>query len=167
MSDEQRISQLKETSWRRKLTPSEREELRRWLAEHPEQKEDWQLELALTDSLAHLPDAAVPSNFTALVLQAIETPAPQFSPVPGWAARWWGRRWGWMPRASFAAIFVCAALFSYAQFHQATRARLARSVTTVSEVASMPTAEMLRDFDAIRALGPAAGADEDLIRLMQ
>ena len=63
---------LRETGWRRKLTASEEAELRAWLAAHPESRADWQVEAVLNESLGRLPDAPVPSNFTARVLQAVQ-----------------------------------------------------------------------------------------------
>src|SRR5206468_10674569 len=61
---------LRDLSWRRKLTTSEELQLRAWLAAHPEAQSDWEDEARLNEMLRLLPDAPMPNNFTARVLQA-------------------------------------------------------------------------------------------------
>ncbi|MEY2466714.1 MAG: hypothetical protein QOD03_1235, partial [Verrucomicrobiota bacterium] len=73
--NESDYNQLREKNWRRKLTAVEQTELRAWLAAHPEASADWEAELSLTETIVRLPDAPVPTNFTARVLQAIEQEA--------------------------------------------------------------------------------------------
>ena len=63
---------LREESWRRKLSPAEEASLRTWLAAHPDQQADWEADARLSQWLGQLPDAPVPSNFTSLVLQAVD-----------------------------------------------------------------------------------------------
>ena len=46
--------------------------MRAWLAAHPEAQADWEAEAGLSEALGQLPDAPVPSNFTARVLQSVE-----------------------------------------------------------------------------------------------
>ena len=72
MKDNEHLSQLRESGWRRKLTESEQGELRAHLATNPDARADWEMESALNSALTRLPDASVPSNFTARVLQAVE-----------------------------------------------------------------------------------------------
>ena len=55
----------RELAWRRRLTEAE---LAEWRAAHPESAPDAETEAALSDALAALPDAPVPSNFTARVI---------------------------------------------------------------------------------------------------
>ena len=75
MKNDAFLSLLRESSWRRKLTEAEQAELRAYLAAHPDARADWEMESALNAALTRLPDAPVPSNFTARVLQAVEREA--------------------------------------------------------------------------------------------
>lgn len=69
--------ELTELAWRRGLTPDEQARLRQYLAAHPAARSQWELEAALTRALDRLPPAPVSSNFTALVLKAVQrAPAP-------------------------------------------------------------------------------------------
>ena len=93
-------------SWRRGLTPGEKACLQSFLAEQPERAADWERETALNDALNRLPDAPVASNFTSLVMQAVERESkrtePQGGESFGWFTRWlrrpasglaWAARW--------------------------------------------------------------------------
>src|SRR5207247_7147160 len=66
------FNNLREASWKRKLTPAEESELRNWLTTHPEAQADWEADAALNRVLDHLPEVAVSSNFTGRVLKAVE-----------------------------------------------------------------------------------------------
>lgn len=169
-------SELKEKSWRSKLTASEQAELRTWLAEHPEQAEDWQLEANLTQAIQRLPDAPAPSNFTARVLRAVEHEAlAQTRPHV--------LVWKWLfhslvPRTAVAAVLLGVALFTYNEQHTASvrrkqqaelerRAELVQGVKAVADVPSLPTPEILQDFDTIRKMGATPGPDPELIALLK
>lgn len=156
----------REIGWRRKLTPEEEARLSEWLNAHPEAQADWESEAGLSDLLTALPNAPVPSNFTARVVQAAELEAMARNRDEGRArsSPWWGR---WVPKAAMAAVVLAAGLLSYDHFQSARRAEWAQSVATVSEVASVPSPEVLKDFDAIDALSSALPADEELLKIMQ
>ena len=157
-------NRLRELSWQRKLTGNEEAELQAWLSGHPEARTDWETEARLNTALGRLPDAPVASNFTARVLQAIEREAAaQARPAGGWT--WLRLRW--MPRTAFAATVVGAGLLSYLLIQDAERKRLAESVAVFSDVSSLPSPEILQDFDAIRASDPAAGWDEQLLTVLK
>ena len=84
----------------------------------------------LRELLSRLPDAPVPSNFTARVMQAVELEESQ-------AARWRGWRWNWhalLPRAAVAAAVVVAAGFTFHQ-HEIynRRAEIAKNVVLVAQ----------------------------------
>jgi anti-sigma factor RsiW len=154
---------LRESGWRRKLSPSEAAELRAWLAAHPEAEADWEAEAALNEALGRLPNCPVPSNFTARVLQAVQGTA---------SARRAPRvtRWAWIRRAllpAAAALVLGLVLASREQRVVRQRSELARNVAAVSDVAAMPDPQLLRDFDAIRSLGQTPPADEELIALLK
>ena len=158
---------LREASWRRKLTATEEADLRAWLAGHPEAQADWEAETTLNEALGRLPDAPVPSNFTARVLQAAERDATALARRG--RSRWWGWRpwWRWLPRAAMAALVLGAGWFSYQQARVVRRGRLVASLEAVSGVSSLPSVKILEDYDAVRALNQCPPADEQLLALMQ
>lgn len=157
--------QWQERIWRGALTPTERTAFKAWLREHPEAGADWELETRLNQALARLPEApAVSSNFTARVLKAVaaETARENRSRTLGVAG--WRR---WIPRLAFATVLAAAGLFSVRHLQQAQRAELVQSVATVAEVSSLPSPQILQDFDAIMALSATPAADEQLLTLLE
>jgi anti-sigma factor RsiW len=167
MTNDPTYDRLRELSWRRKLAAGEAAELRAWLAAHPETLTDWEAEAGLNEALGELPDAPVPSNFTARVLQSIERES-------GAAARRQRRNWQlwtdwrWLPKVAVTVVVLGAGLFSYQQVARAARrAEYAKSVTAVSDVASLPGPDVLKDFDAIRVSNPTPVADEELLAALK
>lgn len=154
---------LRETGWRRPLTPSEEAELSGWLAAHPEAQADWEAEQALNEVMERLPEAPVSSNFTARVLQTVERESSATRKLR--PSRW---TWRWLaPRAALAALAICLGLFTYDRDQAARRADLARKVAVVSGVAAIQNPEVLQDFETIRRLGQTPKPDEELLALLQ
>jgi len=156
---------LLEKRWRHPLTAAEEAGVRAWLARHPESIADWDLERQLSETLEKLPDVPVPSNFTARVLQAIERGEadPRHSPR---RPRWWVRIL--LPRMAMAV----AALGIVGVYHEHTtatakRAELVQGVKVVTAVSSLPSPEILQDFDTIRQMPASTGPDPELIALMK
>lgn len=165
--NESEYNPLREKSWRGKLTPAEAGELEVWLAKHPEAQADWEAELHLTEAINRLPDAPVPSNFTARVLQAVERESSAGSRGRGVSWKWSLR--SLLPRAAATAVVLGAGLLAYHE-HSVTerRAEVARSVKIVSSVPSLPSPQILQDFDSIQKMGSAStGPDQDLLALMK
>jgi len=168
MTDDPVLQKLREISWRRPLTEAERAELEACFKAHPETREDWAVEMALTASLAQLPEPPVPSNFTSRVLQALERETlaetrSQTSPS------WWqtlARKTRWAMGTSFAALLASSGLLLHG-YHLHQRQELAKSVMLVSGVEALPNANVLADFDAIRALNQSPAPDEQLLALLQ
>ena len=163
MNDDPVYTRLREAGWRRKLTPAEEAELRAYLAAHPEARPDWETETALGEILMRLPEAPVPSNFAARVLQCVERE------VAG-RERPWRRGWSWpalAPRVALAAAVAGLGLVAYQQYEVAQRTALARNLVAVLDVESLPSPEVLADFDAIRRLNKAPAADEELLALLR
>ncbi len=156
----------REVSWRRKLTDAEQAQLRAWLEAHPEAQAEWEAETRLNAALDRLPDVAVPGNFTARVLQAAEREAAAAARRP--ESRWerWLRR-HWFPKVAFATVVLGTALLSYNYFHAARLRGYANSLAAVSDVSSLPSPEVLRDFDAIRASAATALPDEQLLTALK
>lgn len=164
MNNDPVYTRLSELAWRRKLTPAEQSELQAWLDAHPEAAAEHALERALNDALAQLPQAPVPSNFTARIQQAIacETQAPATQPLD-WTWVW--RRL--LPRTAVALLVLGTGTFAYHRHREQQRARTGESIVTVLGVTSLPKPEVLEDFDVIRRLDTAPTADQELIALLQ
>jgi len=167
MTNDPTYDRLRELSWRRKLSAGEAAELRAWLAAHPEAAADWESEAVLNQALGQLADAPMPSNFTARVLQSVELESA--SEVHWWRTKWQFRmHWRWLPKMGVAAVVLVAALFSFEQATRAARrAEYAKSVAAVSDVASLPSPDDLKDFDAIRVSNPSPVADEELLAALK
>ncbi|MGD0745345.1 MAG: hypothetical protein ABSA45_09335 [Verrucomicrobiota bacterium] len=160
MKNEPRQNPLRELVWRRKLTGAERAELRA----QPEAPADLELESLLSEALARVPDAPVPSNFTARVLQAIEREEAR-------GARTWSWSWYWRvlaPRVAVAVAVVGFAGLAYQHREFDKRAALARDVALLAEARSAPSVEALKNFDAIQRMSQTAPrADDELLALLK
>ena len=166
MTNDPIYDHLRELSWRRKLTGAEEAQLRAWLAARPEAQADWDTEARLSAALGRLPDVPVPSNFTARVLQAAEQEAAVERRRGEQRWPFW-RRLRWLPKVAFAAIVLATGVVSYRQFQAARFAEYAHSVTAVSDVSSLPSPEILTDFDAIRVSNPTSLPDEQLLAVLE
>ncbi len=162
MTDRRLYTELRERAWRRKLSPSEEAQLQDWLATHPEDLADWEAETALNSSLAVLPEAPLPSNFTARVLEAAQRQPKALASV---RPRWWPRL-AWFPRVALACVVLGLGLFSYHRMQESEQRQVVRTVSVLSDVASVPSPEILKDFETIQALDTPT-ADAELLRLLQ
>lgn len=155
------IQTLREQSWRRPLTDAERAAMRAWLEAHPAARAEWDADATLSRALGRLPDSPVPTNFTARVLQAVERET---------AVRHPASRWSWrflLPRTAIAMLVIAAAGFGWREYNASQRVALARSVAAVSDVTSLPSPEILQDFEAIRQLPTNPRPDLELLALLQ
>src|SRR5262245_5380677 len=144
MNNDPVYQRFRELAWRRKLTEAE---LAEWRAAHPDAAADADAEAALSDALAGLPDAPVPSNFTARVLQELEREVGR--PLPR------QRAWVWrvfVPRAAMASVVVGASLLAYHRHQLAQLRPFMDSIVTVTGVQSLPSPVILEDFEVIRRL---------------
>ncbi len=167
MTNEPLYDQLRERCWRGKLTADEAAELRAWLTTHSAAQADWEAEAGLNEVLGRLSDAPVPSNFTARVLQSIES--GRAAELRRQRRKWqvW-RRWRWLPKAAVVVVVLVAGLVSYHHVVEvARRAEFRQSVAVVSQVASLPGPEALKDFDAILLSKPSPSADVGLLTALQ
>ena len=162
---------LLETRWRRPLTPEEEVELQVWLATHPEDAADWELEAAVSQAVRNLKDLPVPSNFTARVMAAIERDEPAEAPKSlGWEHVWRVLS-RWLPRTAVAGIILGVGAIAYLETNQharkeQAREEMARVVETVCDVRSLPS-PILENFDAIQELKPSAKPDVTLLSLLE
>ena len=114
------LPNLRELLWRRKLTDAEQVEL----CTPPEASADLEMEIRLSEALARISDASVPSNFTARVMQTIELEEAK-------NAR--SRSWNWrlfLPRVAFAMMAIGFASLALHHYELDThRAALAKNAS--------------------------------------
>jgi hypothetical protein len=145
----------REPLWRRKLSEAEKAELRA--------RPELELEARLSDALAKLPNAPVPSNFTARVLDAIELEESRLArsgKVPAW-------HWNWrllLPRAAVTAavlLFSGLGIQSYeAGLH---RAEMVQGIHVAVTTQAVPSVDALNNFDAIQRMSASGHADTELL----
>src|SRR5271168_4849514 len=128
--ENQPYQEIKEAGWRRALKRDEEAALQKFLAAHPEAREAWGEEAALNRLLQRLPAAPVSSNFTARVLQAVQSAPRRHS----W--RDWFAPAQWLPeslagRVAMSSLMVCLGLFSFHEYQVIHRARVARELASV------------------------------------
>jgi anti-sigma factor RsiW len=156
---------LRETGWRRPLTTAEQAELRAWLAAHPEHQADAETDAALSRALAKLPDAPMPSNFTARVLQAIEREAATADRAAAKTSPAWWRVL--IPRIAVASVVVGVGAIAYRHHQTVKQAELAdaaKNLVTGAGAAPLSDLAVLADFETIRSMGQA---DEGLLALSE
>ena len=115
-----------------------------------------EIEARLNRLLQRLPDAPLSSNFTARVLSQARLEAGNK------AARLWIAGWEWFsdavwatgaaPRLAVAAGVVFLSVLTVNQYRAFARAEVARSVAVVSNLAALPSVDVLMHFDAINRL---------------
>ena len=172
MSDAE-FNLLLENATRRKLTAGEEARLRARLASDPSAKAVWEEEMALSQLLDRLPDAPLATNFAAQVLEAVEREERRHRHTPRILRRLGLRR----PAQQFAAtcLLLVVVASGYWQYRTVQRQRMAlalanvaRSVETVSQVASLPPAEMWNDYEFISRLRQTRPeADEKLLNVLK
>jgi anti-sigma factor RsiW len=163
MNSDSELQRLRELSWRRPLDASEQSALRARCAADPRAMADAAEDNALTEALARLPDAPVPSNFTARVLNAIQRDESDRRRSRTGRPAWWR---GLVPRFALAAAVAAACLMTFRHFENVQRVRAVKNWLAVASPA-LSNPEVIEDFDVIRQLSPALAADEELIQLMQ
>lgn len=148
----------------RRLTPAEAETLRRDLASRPRERARLAEELALNAAIDALPKAVAPSNFAACVWADIDRDAR----TPRRRA-FFGNWLGFLRPARLmgVATVMLATIGGWSQFQSHERSVLAANVAEISQ--TVPDVELLRDFEAIRALrtGPKPGDVELMGALAQ
>ncbi len=171
--DDLNLDSLTALAWRRPLTPEERARAQHLLREQPAGLSAFEEDQELTRLVQQLPDAPVPSNFTACVLQALDQPEPVpacgRSPFSGWLARLAA------PRIAWAVLAVLLLPLGYLGFQSRQRTQIAASIAQITRTVSetgraveTPPLEILRDFEAIDRLRVAnTVADEELLAALE
>jgi len=153
-------SGLLESLWRRKLTDAERAKL----CARPEMAAECEFESRLSEILANLPDAPMPSNFTARLMQAIDS--DESRQQRGWRFRW---NWhAWVPRIAVPlAVALIAGLALHHYELKVQRAMLARNISFVTQSQPLPSADALNNYEVIQRMSQPGRPDEELLALMQ
>ncbi len=151
---------LREVISRRPLTEAEQAELVVWLSVHPEARADWELELALSKTLERDSAPKVASNFTARVFQEIEREQKISRPGRTTVGGGWWR--ALVPRLAVGLVVVVALV---AFIHQRNESAFERDIEALASVQTLPSVEILTDFDTIHSLNIVTTADEDLLAL--
>jgi hypothetical protein len=159
--------QLREQSWRRMLTAEEEERLQAYFLTHPEGQADWEAEASLNQQLSLLPDAPVASNFTALVMQAIDREMHAATRAEEELPQFWQWLHRWAPRAAWASLLLGAVFLAYAQYQSFTRSQLARSIAQVSTMTVSKNWQMFEDFEAIHRIGQVTPNDAEVLAALQ
>jgi hypothetical protein len=122
---------------------------------------DKQMDARLDALLRALPDKPVATNFTARVLQTVEhqeRPRVWRLLVPDF---------NWLLRVEIASLAVAVGVLTYSVRAHAEHTQFAKSLAAVSQVASLPSPDTLKDFDAIRHLSQTPAADTELLALLK
>jgi len=151
------LERLKDIARRRPLTPAEQAELKELLAATPTAWPEYREEQVLTRLLTRLPAATVSSNFSARVMREIATleSAASASVRP----RWFGLR-HWMGRLGWTTAVVALSLVGWTRYQTQQRTEYVHSLTAIGEVASVPSVEVLRDFEVIHTFARVPSAVE-------
>ena len=147
----------------RDLTAEELSQLDGFLAQNQAELAEFE---AVDQVLATLPDVAVPSNFTARVLeeaQRQDQPAPALGQAHGLSLwqRLFAPQYRSIQLASAAAVALLVGVFGYQNHIDQDRAEMAESLQTVATIAEMAPG-LLTDFDAIDAIDQSEPIDEEL-----
>ena len=145
-----------ESLWRRKLTAAERAAI----GSQPEME----IEARLTEALAKIPDAPVPSNFTARVLAAMELEDARVARSRDWTLNW---RLLWPRVAAVAAVLFFAGVGIQRYEINEHRAELAKNVVLLAAAQPPPSVEVLENLDAIQRMGQSGHADGELLAMLQ
>src|ERR1017187_3256694 len=124
-----------ESLWRRKLSEAERAGLRT--------QPELEFEARLTEALAKIPDAPVPSNFTARVLDAIEFEEKQAARSRGWTWNW---RLLWPRVAVAAAVLIFAGVSIQRYEANSQRVALAKNMALVATSQPPPSVDALENL---------------------
>lgn len=126
-------------------------------------QESARLAARLDAVLRRLPDAPVPSNFTARVLDAVDREDKIAArPAFGWNWR------AWFPRfAVAAAVLLFVGIVWQRQLADAERTMLVRQVAMVAVHQPAPGLEALQNLEAIQGMSQSARADGELLAALQ
>jgi len=172
--NEDPLPHLQNLLLRRDLTVEEKRIADTWLATHPKAVDAWNEQTRLARSLRRLPDATVPSNFTARVLAEVRNEsardkrAIEVNRMRSLMSRlgFPARVRAWFPAiATTACILVALAASQWQSRRQLAEFR--RDVTELRVIAAVPQ-DVLEDFEAIRRFSQTApSVDFELLAALE
>ena len=131
---------------------------------NPENRQQAETDDRLAAALGKIPNAAVPSNFTARVLAALEIEEARVARARGWALNW-HLLW---PRVAVAAAILIFAAMTFQRYETISRrSTLARNVATLAGAQPPPSVDALENLDAIQRMSQPAPADGELLAVLQ
>jgi hypothetical protein len=131
---------------------------------NPSNLPERELEARLTKALAKIPDAPVPSNFTARVLDAIELDATRESRSRDWTLNW---RALW-PRVAAAAVVLLLAGVSLGRYEiHSQRVKLVKNLAQITASQPLPSVDALVNLDVIQRMSQSGHADGELLAALQ
>jgi anti-sigma factor RsiW len=161
-------NELWERSLRGQLTPGEKAQLEAWLAVRPELRAEWEEEVALCQIVKRLPDVPVSSNFTALVMQAVEREQRVEVPAREAAGFFVWLRHHFAQVAASTAVVMLAGGLVLRQHQQAEQQVVTNQMKELAQVVPVPSVDVLKDYEAIRRLSQvSAEPDMELLLALQ
>ena len=155
-------SEFWKTGLRRKMSVGEKAEWQIHLADQPGALAQFEEEVSLNRALQQLPDVPVSSNFTALVMQAVEREHRRKARPVLW--RLWADyiAFHWGRKLAFGSALLLLGLLSYQQYQLSSRRALAMSLFSIESV--LPVEGTVEDFRAAYGLRrvPASGPGEEM-----
>lgn len=164
------FEKLLETQALRELNEAEQGQLEVWLREHPDDREIWEEERALSRAITELPDEPVASNFTAQVWDRIEAESREVERIREQVSVKEMLLGSWLkiPRLAWFCAFALTVGVLVNQQRLHDRAKVAENLVPVAELAQVPSVEALQDFEAINSLGePMVSGDVELLAVLE
>ena len=144
-----------ESLWRRTVSEAERTVLRA--------QPGLELEARLTQALTKIPDAPVPSNFTARVFADIERAEMQAARPQIWALNW---RLLWPRVAVTTAVLIFAGVSLQRYEIHVQRTAFAKNLVLAARAPS-PGVDALENLDAIQRMSQSSHVDNALLAALQ
>lgn len=159
-----------EAGLRQPLTPDERAQLQAETHRNPALKKAITEDLALNECLRQLPAKPLSSNFTHLVLGAIQQNPQTVEQQSRLFFHWldWPWRYHGMARVAAAGVALLCIGLSIHVYQNHSRIRFARSVVEMGRASNALNPEVLKDFEAIYRLRQVpVEVDEELLAALQ
>jgi hypothetical protein len=156
--NESEFNLLRESSWRRPLTPAEEARLQAYLGSRPEAQQAWEADATLNQFLTDLPNAPVSSNFTSRVLDALDRENSPRRMGSSWLGLWQA---SWLPRLAWVTGIAGVMVLSLVGYRHHNRTEMARGLDLIVK-AMPPEPAILQDFDTIQRWAQSPVIDQEL-----
>jgi len=157
------LDRLRAELWRRPLNAEEAAQLEAWLRPHPEAREDWALEQALTRALQSLPEREPPPSLHARVWAELDRDTAAAGPVR-WREILGALRTAWVRWAIAGGVALLLGILSWQPFTP-PNPPAPEVVRVWNDWAAPP--EVWADFDVVARLPAGPGPDLELLTLLE